>query len=335
MTTKIESQALLLHFKQQYPSNQYQLSNNGVHVQRFSGAQWRSICLHHRDKSRCKECGGNQICKHRKIKSRCTDCNGGQICKHKKRRVTCKECEGSEICVHQKRTTQCKECDGSAICRHKKRRAYCAACGGSEICEHSVQRATCYPCQGRQICIHKKHKAQCAECCGTQICVTCKRRKKQKEDYCFRCHPEFIETGSGSSKIACKFFDELQTEIQQEIQHSHYDVDTLSIIGEEHRPIKWAKKPVDGYYVNADGKNVAVEFLGDQFHGHPRLWHDDEKKTNLYNVLHKDRFEDTEKKLKKLKSLNYVVMYIWESDYVERKRSVLSICHTFDGTLKW
>ena len=49
-------------------------------------------CPHNRQKSECKECGGNSICEHQKIKWRCKECNGNSICEHQRIRSKCREC---------------------------------------------------------------------------------------------------------------------------------------------------------------------------------------------------------------------------------------------------
>ena len=68
-------------------------------------------CIHGKEKSTCKECGGIGICEHQKRRSRCKDCGGGSICEHLRHRSTCKECGGIGICEHNKRRSRCQECD--------------------------------------------------------------------------------------------------------------------------------------------------------------------------------------------------------------------------------
>ena len=55
-------------------------------------------CEHGKQKSRCKECGGNNICEHGKFKSYCKECSGSQICPHNRQKSHCKECGGSALC---------------------------------------------------------------------------------------------------------------------------------------------------------------------------------------------------------------------------------------------
>ena len=105
-------------------------------------------CVHNKQRSNCKECGGSQICKHNKRRSICKECGGGHICEHNKRRSDCKECGGSQMCEHNKRRSDCKECGGSQICKHNKRRSRCKECGGSELCEHNKYKQACKECGG-------------------------------------------------------------------------------------------------------------------------------------------------------------------------------------------
>ena len=82
--------------------------------------------------------------------------------------------------------------------------------------------------------------------------------------------------------------------------------------------------------MNADGQNIAIEFLGDYFHGHPRLW---ETGAGPFGQNFEDLFRNTEQSLAKLHRLGYQVLYAWESDYKNRGvfSSIRSICRTFDG----
>jgi hypothetical protein len=126
--------------------------------------------------------------------------------------------------------------------------------------------------------------------------------------------------------------DRLAQELGHPVQHRHLNSGLGQWVGSEHRPVAWAKKPVDGFFedANGDGTKVAVEFLGDYYHGHPRLWG-----TGMgpFNQSYEDLYHKTEKSLMKLHRLGYLVLYAWESDYKNRGAlsSVLSICRTFDG----
>ena len=78
------------------------------------------VCIHGRQRSKCKECGGGSICEHGLRKSRCKACDGTEICDHNRRKETCKECGGSQICGHNIMKSTCPECDGSMICKSRK-----------------------------------------------------------------------------------------------------------------------------------------------------------------------------------------------------------------------
>ena len=49
-------------------------------------------CIHGRQRSRCKECGGSAFCEHGRQRSKCKDCGGSSICVHGRRRYKCEEC---------------------------------------------------------------------------------------------------------------------------------------------------------------------------------------------------------------------------------------------------
>jgi hypothetical protein len=138
-------------------------------------------CIHGRQKSYCKECGGSSICIHGREKSKCKDCGGSAICIHNKRRSYCKECGGSAICEHNRIKIECKECRGSSICEHNRIKSICKECGGGGICEHNRIKSTCKECKGSQICVHGKQKSNCKECGGSGICIHNKVRSSCKE----------------------------------------------------------------------------------------------------------------------------------------------------------
>lgn len=79
----------------------------------------------------------------------------------------------------------------------------------------------------------------------------------------------------------------------------------------EHRQMMIGKYNVDGY-VKEDGKTiVAYEFLGDYYHGHPRM----KKLQPQYTELLESRFNKTLERLKFLFEQRCVVYYIWEHDW--------------------
>lgn len=77
----------------------------------------------------------------------------------------------------------------------------------------------------------------------------------------------------------------------------------------ENRQVYIEKKKVDGLI-----GNVVYEFLGDYYHGNPKIYNPKD-----YNqICHKtfgELYSDTFKRFRKLKKLGYKVNYIWESDW--------------------
>ena len=78
---------------------------------------------------------GKTICIHKKRKTQCRECCGSSFCEHGTNKYNCKECDGSNICKHRIIKYNCKECDGSNICKHGKHKPYCIKCGGSKLCK--------------------------------------------------------------------------------------------------------------------------------------------------------------------------------------------------------
>jgi hypothetical protein len=132
-------------------------------------------CVHNRQKSQCKECGGTSICEHKRDKSKCKDCGGSQICEHKREKSSCKECGGSQICKHKRVKSACKECGGVSICEHNRQKSRCKECGIC-ICEHNKRKSICKECGGSQICEHKKNKSSCKECNPLNYLVSLQRQ---------------------------------------------------------------------------------------------------------------------------------------------------------------
>jgi hypothetical protein len=132
-------------------------------------------CIHDREKSRCRDCGGSSICEHNRIKTQCKDCGGSQICIHNRRKSTCKDCGGSSICIHNKQKSECKECGGSSICIHGRRKSKCKECGGSQICIHNKFKSICKECGGSALC-------------KSTFCETHKNTNKKYNGYCSRCY---------------------------------------------------------------------------------------------------------------------------------------------------
>lgn len=336
----------LTFMRKTYPTHIFRKTKSGT-IQRKYLTKWLAVCSHDRKKSLCVECNGSQTCEHKKIKANCFECGGYNICVHKKNKYTCITCGGPNICEHKKLKSQCIDCGGSQICAHNHIRSKCNICNMVVICKHRQKKGTCKKCKG--MCIHEKKKATCKECGGSALCVhekikaTCKEcggsrickcgeRIMQKDNLCNRCNPNFIGSEIGASKIACHFIDDLEKELNLIIKHRHLDITEKKWCGSEHRPLKWQRKSVDGYYVDIfDGMPVGIEFLGDYCHGHPRLWDGDKQ---VYLEL---RFNDTQKKLLKLKELGYKVYYVWESDFKNKTatQNLASICREFENKLFW
>ena len=135
--------------------------NKGKHLKCFISCLEKSKkikenmqCIHQKQKSYCKECGGSQICIHNKYKPHCKECGGVAICIHDRRRSQCKDCSGSQICIHNKRGAECRECNGSSICIHNKNESRCKECGGSEICLHYKRKTYCKECSPHLVLVN-------------------------------------------------------------------------------------------------------------------------------------------------------------------------------------
>lgn len=337
----------LVGFRAIFPEHEFKKSIKNNIVRKFKSS-WRIVCNHNRQRANCRECGGSSFCEHNHYKPYCRDCKGSGFCKHDRLKANCRDCKGCGICKHDRRKRRCRDCKGSGICKHDRRKTNCRECKGSGVCKHDRQKAVCRECKGSSICTHNRRKVTCIKCNGSSICKTCNIRVKAKDGYCKRCHPDFIETGAGKSKVACKFIDALEIELGVKIQHFHADKATKTWVGSEHTPDNWKLKQVDGYIskdnliyedptLEADrdyGKDMVVEFLGDIFHGHPTTW---PKVTNHYGTDLKALFKNTEEKLAKLVSLGYVVFYVWENDYKKIKGlgSVAGLCRRFIDKLEY
>lgn len=308
---------VLLSLQKNFPNNDYRISSSSGRVQKRYKNTWLYICSHDKPFPRCKECGG------------------GSFCYHEIRKENCKECNGKNVCIHHILRPGCKTCKGKAICEHEKQRTYCKKCKGGAICEHEIPRSRCKECGGSAYCDdHGKLKYQCKECKGSQIC-DCGKYRKIENNLCNHCNPDFVFCDPKYSKLACKVIDSLEKELNITIQHKHLDIVKKEWSGDEYRPLKWQRKPVDGFYLENEQETI-IEFLGDYFHGHPTRWGSDEDNINAtLGILFKDLFAKTEDTLIRLKLLGYRVFYIWENDYKNRKTldSLSSICREFDNKL--
>uniref|UniRef100_A0A0G4HLY7 TNFR-Cys domain-containing protein n=1 Tax=Chromera velia CCMP2878 TaxID=1169474 RepID=A0A0G4HLY7_9ALVE len=130
----------------------------------------RPFCMHQRQRSKCKECGGSQVCAHGRIRSECKQCKGKSICEHGKRRTRCRDCGGGSFCEHAKRRDHCRICRPENFCQHGKRiestmRA-CRDCAESSefICSHKRRKTRCIDCTPENFCFHRKLRSRCREC---------------------------------------------------------------------------------------------------------------------------------------------------------------------------
>jgi len=92
-------------------------------------------------------------------------------------------------------------------------------------------------------------------------------------------------------------------------------------VDEANRQLKINKKLVDGY----DSKtNTIYEFLGDFWHGNPIKFKDNDIHPYMkqsYKHIRNKTFE----KLNYLKSLGYIVKYIWECDWKQFKKGLVGV----------
>ena len=56
--------------------------NSGLRRKNHVGKERKNgrICLHGRQRTRCKECGGSAICSHGRVRYQCKECGGSAIC---------------------------------------------------------------------------------------------------------------------------------------------------------------------------------------------------------------------------------------------------------------
>lgn len=299
------------------------------------------MCLEHKILKRyCKPCGGQSICEHNIRVYGCRECGSNLFCQHGRLERRCLECDGADLCPHTpgKLKYNCRDCGGSAFCKaHNKYKTQCVECGGSSLCPHGRARYVCRDCKGAGICEHDRIRWYCVQCGGKSLCSTkgCNKRR-QKDGFCTTCHPDFVPSMQGSSKIACLCIDLTERELQISLQHVHYCKMSKTVVGSEFRPPEVPKFPVDGYEENS---KTVYEFLGDEFHGHPSLYSDPTAKNHKGKPYGK-LFANTQKKFTELASHGYTVYYIWECDFVHHVKhcalqSLWSKWRKFDGSLKF
>ena len=130
----------------------------------------KNKCIHNKQKSYCKDCGGSALCIHNRQKNLCKECGGSSICIHNKQKNHCKDC-GISFCIHNRQKSHCKDCGGSLFCIHDRQKSQCKECGGSAICIHNRQKSQCKECGGSAVCIHNRQVSRCKECGGSSICI--------------------------------------------------------------------------------------------------------------------------------------------------------------------
>ena len=216
------------------------------------------------------------------------------------------------------------------VCKHALKS--CIECHAWRLrCICGIQKWSCKTHGPTVMCDCGIRRKDCTTHNSNYYCIKCKQKKRQKSRHCIRCHPDYVAAKKGVSKIGCKFIDELERDIGLSIRHSHLDTKSKSWIGDEFRPSTWKQKPVDGLI---EGYNVIVEFLGDEFHGHPNR----KGETNMYGELYTDLFEETQRIFDKLYlDLDYEVWYVWESDYKHKSTftSVSAITREYRGFLEY
>jgi len=174
-------------------------------------------CVHGKQKSLCKECGGSGICEHGRRKDQCKECGGPAFCEHGKRKSICKDCCGVQICEHGKRKAHCKDCGGSAYCEHGKRKTHCKSCGGSAICEHEKEKRYCKKCGGSRFCVHSKWKSLCKGCSGSALCKSpwCETVGNKKYDgYCMPC---FVNNPENNDKPVARNYKTKEKDVVDRI----------------------------------------------------------------------------------------------------------------------
>lgn len=222
----------------------------------------------------------------------------------------CARCkiDGTHVDVHNPMCVDCGEHHAIYGLSSDKIRLYCRACSENR--------------SGQFECVVLKKCQECDKCA-------------QKDGLCKTCHPDYVPTIKGCSKAACFYFDALELELGVSIQHTHFDRTTGEWKRDEYNSKRVSGySPIDGFI---EESKTVIEFEGDVFHGHPRLWQQDADAKNYFGVPYRTLYENTEKKLQKYLSAGYRVQYVWEHDVMQRKRALQSfgsLLRTFDGRLQ-
>lgn len=215
------------------------------------------------------------------------------------------------------------------VCWHNKELPCCVhpACGGGRArCPHGSVKSHCRECSPELFCFHGRPWGKCDQSGCTlegllrirglgqvkrKTCAACgASHHRQGYECCTRCDPG--PTLRVASRVACRYLCALSHATGVHIRHVHYEPGSNEGIGKEYRLPEWHAKPVDGYFERG---RVVIEFLGDQFHGHPRLWASNPEARDMFKRPHKENFETTQVMLAKMAAFGYRVFYVWESEY--------------------
>lgn len=140
--------------------------------------------------------------------------------------------------------------------------------------------------------------------------------------------PNSFKKSASVSNIQKEYFKYKEKEYSIEIQGGHN--------GTEFQ----LRNPVNGYYWPVDGRHVCGihkcsgnkdspcpynmyiwEFQGDYFHGNPKKYNKDD---NFHNIKLETKWEKDKKKKEFYESLGYIVKIVWESEWVNEKKSLKS-----------
>lgn len=309
----------VLHYLEKcYPSVEYKISESGLNVIRKISGNWYNVCYHNVFKNNCKLEHSEDELDHLyltsqdpKIKLEILQNNFPEhkfeiLTNGSVARIFGKNGKSKfEVCIHNKHF-RCKICRPENLCPHMKTYFGCSICGKC-------------PCG--------KYFSRCVKCGGGSLCACGKN--KCKDGYCTVCHPDYVPIGSGISKIGCQFIDILEEELKIKIQHGHYNEE--GICDRDEFNIPGTNYHVDGKFVDKTGEMIILEFYGDYYHSHPRMW----KKNEEIPI----KFKDTEDRMKIIKNLGYKILYIWEcefNDYLDNENGCLyDKLHCFEDKLEF
>lgn len=120
------------------------------------------------------------------------------------------------------------------------------------------------------------------------------------------------------SKISKLFFDDLQSKYDNRLTY-----------GEKEQWIRYNSNK--GFYVDCIINNKIIEFNGDFYHANPEIYESTSEiviaKNNI--KLAKDLWNKDEFKIKKLESLGYEILIIWEKEVNENRDEIINKCIKF------